>query len=65
VKIPSEIKPPYKKWNPACWKNKNGSFKRPKSKIDYMKFFTNAQKENIEKAKETVYTKLRMPNILE
>ena len=37
-----------------------GSFKRPKSKIDYMKFFTNAQKENIEKAKETVYTKLRI-----
>ena len=37
-----------------------GSFKRPKSKIDYMKFFTNAQKENIEKAKETVYNKLRI-----
>jgi hypothetical protein len=35
-----------------------GSFKRPKSKIDYKKFFTNAQKENIEKAKESVYTKL-------
>jgi hypothetical protein len=38
-----------------------GSFKRPKSKIDYMKFFTNAQKENIERAKESVYTKFGMP----
>ena len=38
--------------------NQEGSFKRPKSGIDFKQFFTNAQREDVEKAKSKLYTKL-------
>ena len=38
--------------------NQGGSFKRPNSGVDFKQFFTNAQRENVEKAKSQLYTKL-------
>ena len=38
--------------------NLGGSFKRPNSGLDFKQFFTNAQREDVEKAKSKLYTKL-------
>ena len=38
--------------------NQGGSFKRPNSGVDFKQFFTNTQRENVEKAKSQLYTKL-------
>ena len=43
----------------ACvLENQAGQFKRPKLNIQFKKFFTKSQRENIEKAKKLVYVKL-------
>ena len=43
----------------ACiMKRQNGFFKRPKSNIDYKKFYTNVQKIKVENIRKQVYAKL-------
>ena len=39
-------------------KKQTGSFKRPKSNIDFRKFLTKSQYKDIKKIKKNVYTKL-------
>ena len=38
--------------------NQGGSFKRPMSGVDFKQFFTNTQREDVEKARSKLYSKL-------
>ena len=49
----------------CAMQNQKGSFKRPKSSINFKQFFTKCQNETIEQLKKIVYSKLGLPELTE